>query len=538
MDKHMRDLRYGGASIGFEELWAIAKSVWWSYRTGNWQAGREATLMEEEAAKQLGVKYGILTTSGSCAGLLALSALELPTGSEVIIPATTFPTIFNIILQCGLIPVVVDSKIGTYNLDASELEKAISKKTKAIIAVHAVGNPCDMPAIMKIARKHGIKVIEDCCDSWGGGIEVDERSPSGILYKCEEKPSSTKERNTTVFQTLPGDKRESIIGDTTHINHQSRSIDRFGLITLVRFLKDSSYITKTRIRSIMKSPTSESWRNPSTVDSMAQAQKLLDSQYETLKRHEKEQNYGTLLKKQKTGKVSETQKVNSSKKCRTIKKLGSFGDVSITSFHAAHIVSMGVGGGVFTNSKDIAERVRQYRDWGRQANTTEPHKVKGLPKDYNPRFVYDKIGYNFQILELQAAMGRVQLRKAKKIKEVRQRNAEYLIERLRHLPLVMPETVKGGDVCWFSLPITCEPGMRAKLVPYLEKHGIETRSLFSGDITLHPAYKDSKYRKMVLHGASVIVKDSFWITTHPRLTKADLDYISRVFYKFFYAQAR
>lgn len=383
------DLRYGGALITDEEEQAIARSVRKSRKTGNWQAGEEAKLMEEEAAKQLGVKYGILTTSGSCAGLLALAALEIPHGSEVIIPAVTFPTIFNIILQCGLIPVVVDSKIGTYNLDPYELEQAISKKTKAIIAVHAVGNPCDMVKIMKIAKKHKLYVIEDNCDGWGSAI----------------------------------------------------------------------------------------------------------------------------------GK----------------RKVGSFGDLSITSFHAAHIVSMGVGGGVFTSNAKMAERVRMYRDWGRQANTDESKRFDGIPKDYNPRFIYEKIGYNFQILELQAAMGRIQLRKAERIKEARQNNAIELISRLSEFPLVMPRTVKGADVCWFSLPITCMfDGDRAKLVPFLEKHGIETRSMFAGDITKHPAYKDSEYRiGTPLIDSEVILRESFWITVHPRLKGKDIDYIVDTFAKFY-----
>lgn len=387
------DLRYGGALIGNEEVKAIMDSVTLSKKTGNWQTGPQAALMEQEAAAQLGVKYGVLTTSGSCAGLLALSALELPRGSEVIIPAVTFPTIFNIILQCGLVPVVVDSKLGTYNLDADELEEAISKKTKAIIAVHAVGNPCDMPAIMKVAKKHKLYVIEDNCDGWGSSIGG----------------------------------------------------------------------------------------NP----------------------------------------------------------VGSFGDISITSFHAAHIVSMGVGGGVFCNSKSLAQKVRQYRDWGRLADTTKPHKAKRLPKDYNPRFVYEKIGYNFQVLELQAAMGRVQLKKAKKIKEARQRNAQELMKRLEKYPLMMPRIVNGADVCWFALPLTCDrDGDRAQLVPFLEKHGIETRSMFAGDITRHPAYKNSKYRiGTPLIESDVIVRESFWITVHPRLTTSDLDYIESVFRKF-YAKAR
>ncbi len=387
------DLRYGGALIGFPELWAIAKSVYKSWRTGNWQAGEQARLMEEEAAAQLGVKYGILTTSGSCAGLLALSALELPKGSEVIIPAVTFPTIFKIILQCGLVPVVVDAKVGTYNLDPNELEAAISKKTKAIIAVHAVGNPCDMPAIMKIANKHKLYVIEDNCDGWG--------------------------------TTIGG------------------------------------------------------------------------------------------------------------------RAAGSFGHISITSFHAAHIVSIGVGGGVFTSDETLAQRVRMYRDWGRQADTDQPNTHKALPVDYNPRFIYEKIGYNFQILELQAAMGRVQLRRAKKIKEARQRNAEYLIKRLNDsLPwkFHLPETVKGADVCWFALPLTVL-GDRGALVSFLERRGIETRSMFAGNITKHPAYKDSEYRiSGDLKDADYILEHSFWLTVHPRLKQRDLDYIVMSFWLFFAIQ--
>ena len=89
------DLRYGGTLAGKEEIKAITRSVIKSVKTGNWQTGNEAKKLEAETARFLGVKYGVLTTSGSCAGLLALSALELPKGSEVIISTVTFPTIFN-----------------------------------------------------------------------------------------------------------------------------------------------------------------------------------------------------------------------------------------------------------------------------------------------------------------------------------------------------------------------------------------------------------------------------------------------------------
>src|SRR3990167_675497 len=390
--KYKFDGRYGGALTDEREMKAIIKSIYKSNKTGNWQAGPEATKMEEESAKFLGVKYGILPTSGSSAGLLALSALELPKGSEVIISAVTFPTIFNIILQCGLTPVVVDAKVGTYNFDVDEVERAITKKTKAIIAVHAVGNPCDMPRLMKVAKKYNVRVIEDNCDGWG-----------------------------------------------------------------------------------------------STLDK---------------------------------------------------KKIGSFGDVSITSFHAAHIVSMGVGGGIFTDDEGLAKRVRMYRDWGRQANTTTPNKYRQLPRDYNPRFIYEKIGYNFQILELQAAMGRVQLRKANEIKRLRKKNFDYLYKNLRQFgDLILPDWNRDADICWFAFPLsTCDD--RGKLTTYLEKHGIETRSMFSGNICLHPAYRHSKFRiSGKLTEANYILKHSFWITCHPRLTKSDLEYIVRVFKDYYEKEA-
>ena len=221
---------------------------------------------------------------------------------------------------------------------------------------------------------------------------------------------------------------------------------------------------------------------------------------------------------------------------RKLKKLGSFGDISFTSFHAAHIVSMGVGGGVFTDDKEIARKVRMYRDWGRQADINESKNTKhpNLPSDYNPRFIYERIGYNFQILELQAAMGRVQLRKIQKIKEARQRNFDYLTEHLSRFPdLLLPVSIPGADVCWFSYPITTR-GDRGELLRYLEKKGIETRPLFSGQIHKHPAYAESKYRLSGdLEQSEYIMCQSFWISCHPSLTEANLKYIVKVFDDYF-----
>lgn len=382
-----RLIKYGGALTDEKEEKAIIKSIKKSRKTRNWQQAEEGALFEKECAKYLGVKYGILTNSGSSAGLLALSALELPKGSEVIISALTFPTIFNIIIQCGLIPVVVDAKVGTYGFSVDEVERAITPKTGAIIAIHPVGNPVDMPRLMKMvkSKKQKIYVIEDNCDGWGSSING--------------------------------------------------------------------------------------------------------------------------------------------------KRVGSFGDISITSFHAAHIVSMGVGGGCFTNEARLAKNIRMYRDWGRQANTNRRNKYKSLPKDYNPRFIYEKVGYNFQILDLQAAMGRVQLRKIEKTKKARKKNFDFLMTYLsRYEDLVMPEPLAGADICWFSFPITVQSN-RGKLVKHLEKWGIETRSMFAGNITKHPAYKKGMYKigPDGLMESDYILRHSLWISCHPALTQEDREYIVSVF---------
>lgn len=386
----MREIKYGGALIGQEEKDAINRVIDMNW----WPLAEEGILMEQEAAGYLGVKYGVLANSGSSAGLLALLALELPKGSEVIIPAVTFPTIFNIILQCGLKPVVADCEIATYTLDLDQVEKLISRKTRAIIAVHAVGNPVDMPRLMKMVEGKKIKVLEDNCDGWGGTI-----------------------------------------------NGQ---------------------------------------------------------------------------------------------------KVGSFGDVSFTSFHAAHIVAMGQGGGVFTNNETIAKNARMYRDWGRQSNIdrrTNNGKWPDLPDDYDSRFIYEKVGYNLSPLELQAAMGRVQLKRTEEIKGKRKANFDYLYYELsKYLDLIMPVWIDGADPSWFSFPITYA-GDRGKLVAHLEANGIETRSMFAGNILKHPAYKGMKIKHGDLTQSDIILKHSFWVGVHPRMTQEDREYMVKTFADFLDAQS-
>ncbi|TSC87211.1 MAG: Glutamine--scyllo-inositol transaminase [Parcubacteria group bacterium Gr01-1014_8] len=136
--------------------------------------GPKVRQFEDACAKYVGVKYAVAVNSGSSANLLALSALVasgiVPKGSEVILPATTFATVASPIIQVGLIPVYVDIDPTSWNIDPKGVEKAISPKTRVIMPVHTFGNPADMGAIMSIAKKHDLLVLEDCCEAHGAAI--------------------------------------------------------------------------------------------------------------------------------------------------------------------------------------------------------------------------------------------------------------------------------------------------------------------------------------------------------------------------------
>jgi CDP-4-dehydro-6-deoxyglucose reductase, E1 len=145
--------------------------------------GRFATEFEREFALWSGVRSCLLVNSGSSANLLAVSALTSPKlgdlrlvpGDEVITVAAGFPTTVNPILQNGLVPVFVDVTLPTYNIDTTQLDAALSPRTRAMILAHTLGNPFDLAAVTEFANKHGLWLIEDCCDAVGstyGGRKV------------------------------------------------------------------------------------------------------------------------------------------------------------------------------------------------------------------------------------------------------------------------------------------------------------------------------------------------------------------------------
>ena len=136
-------------------------------KSGRYILGENVAQLEKEVAAYCGTRFAVGVASGTDALHLALRACGVKPGDEVITSPFTFVATAEAIAYCGATPVFVDIEPNTFNIGPSRIEPKITKKTKAILPVHLYGQPCDMVKIMAIAKKHGLKVIEDCAQSIG-----------------------------------------------------------------------------------------------------------------------------------------------------------------------------------------------------------------------------------------------------------------------------------------------------------------------------------------------------------------------------------
>ncbi|MDG0813587.1 DegT/DnrJ/EryC1/StrS family aminotransferase [Cohnella rhizosphaerae] len=153
-----------GKRFGEEELKELREAL--EQDTLFYHYGEKVKSFLKKFNEMYGVRYSVAASSGTAAIHVALGAAGVTAGDEVITsPITDQGTVIGILYQ-NAIPVFADVLPDTYNMDPASIEARITKRTKAIVAVHLAGNPCDMDAIMAIARKHGLKVIEDCAQSY------------------------------------------------------------------------------------------------------------------------------------------------------------------------------------------------------------------------------------------------------------------------------------------------------------------------------------------------------------------------------------
>lgn len=401
-------VKYAGRAFDEKEMQAATRAVldfWLTY-------GDESLAFERKLADFLGRKHVILVNSGSSANLLAISALtahdyknRLSPGDEIITPAMTFPTTLAPIVQNGLIPVFLDTHVGTYTMDINLIEKAVSEKTKAVFIPHTLGNVADMDDLQALCEKYGLILIEDTCDALGS------------LYKG--------------------------------------------------------------------------------------------------------------------------------------KQAGSFGLISTFSFYPAHHITLGEGGAVATDDNRLKKIITSLRDWGRdcwcnhlspangECNKRFEQQWGDLPKGYDHKYTYSHLGYNLKALDIQAAIGREQLKKLPSFTEARKRNFKRLYEALAAWSeyLILPTAGKNTEPSWFSFIITVKPNKkfsRETLLAHLNENKIETRMLFAGNALKQPGFKNIKHRVYgSLANTDFIMDNTFFIGVHPNVTTEMIDFTTATFKKFF-----
>ena len=224
---------------------------------------------------------------------------------------------------------------------------------------------------------------------------------------------------------------------------------------------------------------------------------------------------------------------------------GTFGDFGTSSFYPPHHLTMGEGGAVYTSDPLLARLALSFRDWGRDCwcqsgcdNTCGcrfTRQFGTLPAGYDHKYVYSHFGYNLKATDMQAAIGCAQLEKLEGFSGLRKRNFEYLRSRLADLPqLKIMEKLPQSDPAWFGFLVTLSdeaPFTRNELAEFLEQRNIQTRNLFSGNLTRHPCFesliegKDYRVASVLLH-TDVIMNRALWIGVYPGMSLGKLDYMA------------
>lgn len=376
--------------------------------------GRFSDQFEKEFAKWIGVKHAHLVNSGSSANLLAFMIFTAPElgdrqilpGDEIITVAAGFPTTVTPILHYGAVPVFVDVTVPQYNIDVTQLEDALSYKTKAVMIAHTLGNPFDLKSVKEFCEKHNLWLIEDNCDALGSTYTI-----NGIT-----------------------------------------------------------------------------------------------------------------------------------------KYTGTWGDVGTSSFYPPHHMTMGEGGCVYTDNPLLHRLILSYRDWGRDCICPSGrdnfcgHRFDGqygeLPAGYDHKYVYSHFGYNLKVTDMQASVGCEQLKKFPAFIERRKHNWEKLHVMLEPVSekLILPEPAENSDPSWFGFIMSIRPGSgldRNIITKYIEDHNIQTRLLFSGNLTKHPCFDQIRgtdaYRIVGdLEMTDFIMNNSFWIGVYPGMSDEMIDYMAKI----------
>lgn len=225
---------------------------------------------------------------------------------------------------------------------------------------------------------------------------------------------------------------------------------------------------------------------------------------------------------------------------------GTFGDIGTSSFYPPHHMTMGEGGALYTSNPLLHKIIRSLRDWGRDCVCPSgrdnlcghrfDRQYGELPAGYDHKYVYSHFGYNLKATDMQAAIGCAQLKKLPAFIELRRAHYERLKTGLVSLSdrFVFSEPCEHSRPSWFGFLLTCRDGLeRDYIVSWLERKGIQTRTLFAGNLVKHPCFNEMRaigegYRIVGgLEVADQIMCQTFWVGVYPGMTDDMLDYMIR-----------
>jgi degT/dnrJ/eryC1/strS aminotransferase len=233
------------------------------------------------------------------------------------------------------------------------------------------------------------------------------------------------------------------------------------------------------------------------------------------------------------------------------RRTGGWGDIGTSSFYPPHHLTTGEGGAVYMRDPVLYKIALSMRDWGRECwcapgrdNSCGCRFTKqfgALPAGYDHKYVYSHFGYNLKATDLQAAVGCAQLEKLPEFTRRRRENYAYLLAGLDGVPeLAVFRALPEAEPSWFGFLMTLTPRAkftRNELAQHLEKHGIQTRNLFAGNLTKHPCFEGlaegTDYRVAgALTNTDRFMNDALWIGLYPGMTREKLDYMIRIIRNF------
>lgn len=226
---------------------------------------------------------------------------------------------------------------------------------------------------------------------------------------------------------------------------------------------------------------------------------------------------------------------------------GIFSDISTTSFYGSHIITAGGNGGMILVNKDTwKDKIKTLRGWGRSSsvfNDSESiekrfkRKIRNI--QYDAKFIFDEIGYNFLPNEIGSAFGNVQIKKLPEFKDIREKNFQILYDFFKQYEdyFILPIQDKRIRTQWLAFPLTIKkkaPFTRLSLVTFLEKNNIQTRPIFTGNVLLQPGFKNIVHKAPAKNydATNEIMERGFVVGCHHGLEKKHLDKLKDIFTSF------